>query len=172
MRASGRTLGMIRCGGVVLFWSLVFLVGRAPAQQPGAGAEGIDPADVAPAGKMMPQDFTLRARLTKITPTEPTGIDWTCGKDNKGKLCDVIPVGQWSAWTPVASFNKGKLGGRMYLKFEAGRRGQVRDAALRGSSDAPKTDYSRDAELEIEFGYRGKVVKTIAIAGRKAGFLR
>lgn len=122
----------------------------------------------------VPDDFTLRVRVTKITPPEPTAVHWR--RKGEGMGGSVIhgafseaklAIGQWSPPVKVPAF-AGKEGfpQRMFLTVTAGQPGRDRR-----ESDGRRTrvGYSTDAELELEFRYRDKVVKTLREAGPDGG---
>ncbi len=123
------------------------------------------------------EEFTLRARVARITPSEPVNITWRYGGEGvggkvvRGKLGEKLEVGQWSEAFAVADFKKGgRFPRRFYVTFEAGRKGR-KDPKKREKGDwkTGKLDYSKDVELELEFSYKGKVVKTLKELGPEGG---
>ncbi len=106
---------------------------------------------------VVPPDLTLRARVTALTPAEPTKIEWRHlgeglgGSPVRGTLGENLPMGAWSPAVPVASFVKGKFPAKLFLTFTVGRRG------------------STGAELEFEAAWKGQAVKTFKEAGPDGG---
>ncbi len=119
----------------------------------------------------LPADFTIRARVTKITPSEDVDITWRHGgeglggKVTKGELGRGMRVGQWSEETPVAGLTKGSFPTRLFLTLETGRRGK----STSGKSKTDKEEFSTDVVMEIQFSYKGKAVKTLTGYGPKGG---
>src|SRR5687767_15960428 len=89
----------------------------------------------------MPPDLMMRARVTAITPSEPTSITWRRGGEGlggnvfKGVFGENLAVGTWSPQISVASLVQGKFPGKMFLTVMAGRGGKrPRDKGIEGQS--------------------------------------
>src|SRR5687767_5148628 len=73
----------------------------------------------------VPDDLTLRARVTRITPAAPTKIEWRHGGEGlggeptRGSLGELaLDVGDWSPEVPVVSLVKdGKLPKVLFVTF-------------------------------------------------------
>jgi hypothetical protein len=111
----------------------------------------------------VPPDLLLRARVTALTPAEPTRIEWRHlgeglgGTPVRGTLAEGLAVGAWSPPVAVASFVKGKFPAQLFLTLTAGRGGSRSAAASTG------------VELELEISWKGQVVKTFREAGPDGG---
>jgi len=116
----------------------------------------------------MPPDLMMRARVTAITPSEPTSITWRWGGEglggnvSKGAFGENLAVGTWSPQISVASLVKGKFPGKMFLTVMVGRGGK------RGK-DKNVEGQSTNVEIEFEFAWQGKVVKTFSESGPDGG---
>ena len=122
----------------------------------------------------VPADLMLRARVTAMTPSEPTRIEWRHGGEGlggtptKGSLAESLPLGTWSPAVSVASLNKGKFPAKLFVTFMVGRGGKL--VRGEGPDGFHRTEgYSTDVEVEFEFAWRGKVVKTFKEAGPDGG---
>jgi hypothetical protein len=116
----------------------------------------------------VPADLMMRARVAAITPSEPTSIHWRWGGEglggnvNKGVFGENLAVGAWSPEVAVASFAKGKFPGKLFLTVMAGRAGKHgKDKAVEGQST--------QVEVEFEFSWQGKVLKTFSESGPDGG---
>jgi hypothetical protein len=104
-----------------------------------------------------------------IKPTEPTGIQWRYGGEAlggevvRGTLAEKLNVGEWSPPVPVNSLVKGRFPGKFFLTLTAGNPGKS------PGKGGPKMGFSTDVEMELEFSYGGKVVKTFKEAGPDGG---
>jgi len=123
----------------------------------------------------VPKDLTMRVRVTKLTPSEPTDITWRHSGEGLGGMVyhgtfgEKLEVGQWSKSIEVASLQQGKFDRRLYLTIEAGRR-PAHGGKQRGvQADTAGPSYSTDVEVEIQFSYQGRVVKTIKELGPQGG---
>ena len=122
----------------------------------------------------VPDDFTMRVRVTKITPPEPTAIHWRRkGEGMGGNVLrgsfteEKLPIGQWSPAVKVSSFaGRSAFPGKMFLTVTAGRPGRARREA---DGRRVRVEYSTGAEFEFEFRYGEKVVKRLAEAGPDGG---
>lgn len=125
----------------------------------------------------MPADLMLRVRVTAMTPSEPTSIQWRWGGEGlggtpmKGVFGENLPPGTWSAAVPVASLVKGKFPGKLFLTVMVGRGGKrVRDAGGKGLDGPARSEgHSTDVEVEFEFAWQGKPVKTFKESGPDGG---
>jgi len=150
---------------VSVFFLLLFTF--AFAQQ---DTEQIDVVKIDESWQKLPQDFTLRVRLTAIEPQEPTPINWRWGGEGlggevvRGTLVEKANIGEWSPEVPVSSFLKGSVPSKFFLTFTAGRPGKPKSI-----QDRTKIDYSTNAEFEFEFSYKGKVVKRFKETGPDGG---
>jgi len=127
----------------------------------------------------MPEDLTVRVRVTAITPNEPTGIEWRWGgeglggKPTRGTLAvgarhaSPLPVGDWSPAVPVATFVRGQFPGKLFLTFMVGQSGRLRPRTEGG--DREMEGGSKNAEVQFEFSYQGRVVKTFTERGPDGG---
>jgi len=121
---------------------------------------------------VMPTDLTIRARLTAITPSEPSSITWRWGGEGlggnveKGSFGENLAVGAWSGALPVASFVKGKFPGKLFLTVMAGRGGK----RTRNADGSARIDgQSTNVELEFEVAWQGNLLKTIQEVGPDGG---
>ncbi|HZE98078.1 MAG TPA: hypothetical protein VE981_13695 [Planctomycetota bacterium] len=111
----------------------------------------------------MPADLTLRARVTAITPSEPTSITWRWGGEGlggevqKGEFGQNLAVGVWSPAVPVASLVIGKFPGKLFLTVMAGSGGRKGEGG------------SKNVEIEFEVALKGKSLKTFKEAGPDGG---
>ncbi|HYG76267.1 MAG TPA: hypothetical protein VEK08_14780 [Planctomycetota bacterium] len=112
----------------------------------------------------IPAGFTVRARVKAITPKEPTGIAWRWGgeglggKPVTGHFAEDLEFEEWSPPLEVSSFVKGKFPARLYLTVTCGKSGKRnKNGEIEGQS--------RDVEVEFEFSYKNKVVKTFSEKG-------
>ena len=152
----------------------------------GADDEQID-IEITEAGSVepIPDDFTVRARIVKITPAEPSRIAWRHGGEGVGgdriigtfvraetsdappptattaspdsENDDLLAVGEWSKLLPVKDF-MGRPGKRLILTLTAGTKGSrvsLRPMRFEG--------YSTGIEAEFEFRYKGDVVKMVRV---------
>ncbi|HVE41576.1 MAG TPA: hypothetical protein VNM14_16915 [Planctomycetota bacterium] len=125
----------------------------------------------------IPADLMIRARVTAITPSEPTTIHWRWGGEGlggtptSGVFGENLAVGTWSPALPVASLAKGKFPGKLFLTVTVGRGGKrVRDAAARGLDGPARSEgQSTDVEVEFEFTWQGKPIKTFTERGPDGG---
>lgn len=121
--------------------------------------------DVATKGMtvVLPPDLTIRARVTAITPSEPTSITWRWGGEglggevHKGEFGQNLAVGAWSPTLPISSFMKGKFPGKFFLTVMAGSGGRKGEGG------------SKNVEFEFEVAWQGRVLKTIQESGPDGG---
>jgi hypothetical protein len=129
----------------------------------------------------VPDNLTLRVRLVRITPEEPTPIQWRHGGEGQGgdvvrgvfPKVDVpkasppeahaLKPGEWSGPVAVASLKK-KLPERFFLTVTAGRPGKRVDRTT-GRRDG----YSTNAAFEFEFRVGQDVVKKFIAEGPDGG---
>jgi len=122
----------------------------------------------------VPDDFTVRVRVNRITPPEPTAIHWRRkgeglgGNVIRGAFSErKLPLGRWSPAVKVNSLGvKGGFPAKMFLTVTAGRAGRTRREP---DGRRVKTDYSTGAEFEFEFRFGGEVVKRLKEAGPDGG---
>ncbi|MHC4399778.1 MAG: hypothetical protein ACYTG0_08870, partial [Planctomycetota bacterium] len=149
-------------------------VGAADSEQIDVAIVRADPIEV-------PADFTMRARLTAITPEEPTPIRWRYGGEGqggsvvRGRFHKVgvdpneadeahrLDVGEWSAPTPVASLAE-RFPKKLFLTVTAGNPGRVIDRETRR-----RGEHSTGVVFQLEFRCQGKVVKTLKVNGPHGG---
>jgi hypothetical protein len=118
---------------------------------------------------VVPDDLTVRARVTRLTPAEPTDIAWRWGGEGlggevrRGTLGHELAVGEWSPAVPLRSFAKGRFPGPFFLTLTAGRRGRG------GRGGAPGEGYSTGLEMELEFAWGGRVLKRLVEQGPDGG---
>ncbi len=157
----------------MLRWVAMLLSATCAAGAPGRDSDQIDVLVVDDTW-VVPDDFTVRVRVTKITPAEPVAIHWRRkgeglgGNVIRGALSEEkLPLGQWCRPLPVRSLAKdGGLPAKMFLTVTAGRPGRTRRMP---DGRRLRVDYSTGAELEFEFRLRGKVVKSFREAGPDGG---
>ncbi|HUT01482.1 MAG TPA: hypothetical protein VM031_03435, partial [Phycisphaerae bacterium] len=151
-------------------------LGPAPAGGAPPTATGARPTDVQVADESwhVPDDFTMRVRLTKITPNEPTAIHWRRkgeglgGRVIRGTLSEEkLPVGRWSPPVKVNSLaQKGAFPAKMFLTVTAGRPGRTE----RGPDGRRvRVGHSTLVEFEFEFRHAAKRLKTLTEAGPDGG---
>jgi hypothetical protein len=125
----------------------------------------------------VPADLTIRARISAITPSEPSSIHWRWGGEGlggtptSGVFGENLAVGAWSGALPVASLVKGKFPGKLFLTVTVGRAGKrVRESGGKGL-DAPARSegQSTDVEIEFEVAWQGKTIKTFKESGPDGG---
>ena len=122
----------------------------------------------------VPEGLTVRARVTAITPKEPTAIKWRHGGEGlggavtRGTLAEATAVGEWSPAVPVASFTKGRFPKKLFLTFMVGRKGKARRDLPRGSG-RETLGGSTGVEMEFELRFQGEVVKRFREAGPDGG---
>lgn len=110
----------------------------------------------------VPPDFTMRARVTALAPAEPVNLHWRFGGEGlggdvtRGVLGENLAVGAWSPAVPVVSLAKGGFPARHYLTFTV-------DRPAKGRRDAGAAFMG--LEVEFEFAFKGKVVRTFKEAG-------
>ena len=157
---------LIVCIALLLVAALVPVVAFSA---PAAEDEDADaPAVVEVKPVVVPQDLTMRARILKITPSEPTAINWRYGGEGlggevvSGTLAEKVNVGEWSPVVPLTTF--GRASGKRFLTLTMGNAGRPASR-----QDRTKVGYSTGLELELEFSYKGKVIKTLKEAGPDGG---
>ena len=179
------TLQLRRCDGSLAVAAAVFLAGFPAAgelfaaQPAGRDTEQIDVVTVKSLEHAAPEGLLMRVRLQRITPADPSPINWRHGGEGQGgevvhgtfpkpgstaDADQTLDVGQWSDLVPVTSLVKGAFPGRLFLTVTAGRPGKVVDRVTRELAD-----YSHDVVFEFEFRYRGAAVKRLAEAGPDGG---
>jgi hypothetical protein len=142
----------------------------------GAPAQDDSKAQVDVASKgatfTVPGDLTLRARVTAITPSEPTSIAWRWGGEGlggevvKGSFGENLAPGAWSPAVPIASLVKGKFPGKLFLTVMAGSGGR----RSRGADGPGRVEgQSKNVEIEFEVAWQGKALKTFKEAGPEGG---
>lgn len=118
---------------------------------------------------VVPDDLTVRARITRLAPSEPSDIAWRWGGEGlggevrRGTLGQNLAVGEWSPAVPVRSLVEGRFPDPFFLTLTAGRRGRG------GRGGAPGEGYSRGLEMELEFAWRGRAVKRLLEQGPDGG---
>jgi hypothetical protein len=121
----------------------------------------------------VPADLTLRARVTAITPQEPVNIDWRYGGEgmggqvSKGTLAEKLDIGVWSPPLRVAPLVKGKFPGKLFVTFTTGRGGKLARDKQYGYHHME--GHSTGVDMEFEFGWNGKVIKTFTESGPDGG---
>jgi len=119
------------------------------------------------------KELTVRARVTAITPAEPTSIRWRHGGEGlggrvtRGTLPEKLDVGQWSQAVPVASLVRGGFPSKLFLTFMVGRGGRLKPRTRGGGFETEGG--SKDVEVEFEFSYKGKALKRFKEAGYDGG---
>src|SRR5690242_7371188 len=102
---------------------LGFALAAAALIAPAAGQDDKAQVDVVVGGAtaVVPKDLTLRARITAITPAEPSPIAWRWGGEGlggepvRGFFSEApLPVGTWSPAVPVASFVARKFPSKLF----------------------------------------------------------
>jgi len=154
-------------------WMAMFLSATCLAAGPGPDTGAIDVVVVDDTWAV-PNDFTVRVRVTKITPAEPVAVHWRRkgeglgGNVVRGAFSETaLPVGQWCPPVPVKSLAKGgSFPGKMFLTVTAGRPGRSRRAP---DGRRIRVDHSTAAEFEFEFRWAGKPVKAFREAGPDGG---
>ncbi len=123
-----------------------------------AGGEGLgqekDKADVARSTYTVPHDFTMRARVTAATPSEPVHLRWRYGGEGlgggvtTGTFAENLPVGTWSPPVPLTSI-AAKFPKKLFLTVTLDR---PRGGDGRASH--------RNVRVEFEFRWRDRAVKS------------
>jgi hypothetical protein len=121
----------------------------------------------------VPADLTVRARVTKLAPSEPTSLKWRWGGEGlggspaSGVFGENLAVGAWSEPVPASSFVKGKFPARLFLTVTAGRGGKL----ARGEAEGYRRmeGQSTGVEVEFEWSWQGKVLKTFTESGPDGG---
>lgn len=129
----------------------------------------------------VPDDLSVRVRLTAVAPDEPSVIRWRYGGEGQGGdvIRGVFPkpgvgdgtddeahrlsTGEWSAPLPVVSLTR-RFPEKLFLTVTAGNSGRVVDRTTRR-----RGGYSTDVVFQFEFTYQGKVVKTFDVRGPDGG---
>lgn len=121
----------------------------------------------------VPEELALRARVTAITPAETVNIEWRHGGEGlggtviRGTLGEKLAVGDWSPAVPVMSFVKGQFPRKLFLTFTTGRGGKLTRGQKYGYYHTEGG--STNVELEFEFSWQGRVIKTFKEAGPDGG---
>ncbi len=153
--------------------ALTCLVTPALAQTTTAPDVQVDLASHDETRLAVPAGLTLRARITAITPAEPTLIEWRFGGEGLGgnvtrgafphpspdssTTPKPLDLNQWSDSVPLASIvGKGPAPRKFFLTLKAGRPGKPRSP-----SDRTLEGYSTNVTVELEFSLDGKVIKTL-----------
>ena len=122
----------------------------------------------------VPKDLAFRARVTAITPAEPTAIQWRYGGEGlgggvtRGTLAEKVEVGEWSPALPVASLVQGQFPRKLFLTFMVGRGGRLKPRA-HGGGGYETEGGSTGVEMEFEFSFQGEAVKRFKEAGPDGG---
>lgn len=129
----------------------------------------------------VPDNLTLRVRLERITPQEPTPIRWRHGGEGQGGEVvrgvfpkDGVPetsapearaleLRQWSAPVPIVSLKK-SLPKRFFLTVTAGRPGKIVDR-----TSGRREGHSTDVAFQFEFRVGKAVVKRFTAEGPDGG---
>ncbi len=129
----------------------------------------------------VPDNLTLRVRLVRITPEEPTPIQWRHGGEGQGgevvrgvfpkvdapktspPEAHALKLREWSAPVAVVSLKK-KLPERFFLTVTGGRSGKRVDRTT-GRRDG----YSTNAAFEFEFRVGQDVLKKFIAEGPDGG---
>lgn len=90
---------------------LLFLFAIVSGTSTAAPPESDQPLDILIPDDVgiVPPEFTLRARVAQITPSEPSDLAWRWGGEGlggdvyRGTFAENLPVGQWSPTIPLAS---------------------------------------------------------------------
>ena len=158
-----RRILALLCAGAALAAACEGLASAAPADTAQVDVATPDGAAV------MPDGFTVRARVAAMKPAEPTAIAWRHGGEGlggevtRGTLAANVAIGEWTPAAPVKSFAKGRFPNRLFVTFMAGRGGK---SSGRGEA---KTGFSTGVTLEFEFAHNGKVLKTLREVGPDGG---
>ena len=159
---------------VVPGWMAALLTAAACAAAPPAKDTAQIDVVVVDESWVVPDDFTLRVRVTKITPAEPVAIAWRRkgeglgGEVIRGAFSEKkLPVGRWCQPVKVASLaRKGRFPAKMFLTVTAGRPGRTRREP---DGRRVRVDYSTGVEFEFDFRCAGRTVKTFREAGPDGG---
>ncbi len=129
----------------------------------------------------IPDMLTLRVRLKKISPEEPTPIRWRYGGEGQGGKvyrgifpkpgvgtdapaeANTLPVGRWSAPLKLASMVQ-RLPEKFFLTITAGNPGKVIDRKTRR-----RGGYSTDVTFEFEFRFGDEIIKRFTSEGPDGG---
>ncbi len=133
----------------------------------------------------IPEDLTIRVRVTALEPVEPTPIQWRVGGEGlggdviKGAMTKTdtpppdkkIPgfgnsdpsaakfqtfeIGEWSAPMPLAAFKAAPWPNRLFITFTVGRVPKTVSV-----TDRTLADYTKGVALEFEVAYQGNTIKT------------
>lgn len=145
-------------------------------------AEGVDRA-TAEANVAVPDTLTLRARVMRVMPEGPTTLKWRHGGEGlggdviSGELTPEGPddapngapfaVGQWSKPVSLNSLYGGrKSPRRMFLTFMVGLPSQ---GGRKGAAGAAAPAGPKSIELEFEFAWNGRAIKTLHEHGPDGG---
>lgn len=129
----------------------------------------------------VPENLTVRVRLTNIVPEEPTPIRWRYGGEGQGGevIRGVFPrigvpadapaeshrlrIGQWSERVSLVSMAK-RFSDKFFLTITAGNPGRTVDRTT-----GRRGGYSKDVVFEFEFHYGDEMIKRFATAGPDGG---
>jgi len=155
------------------FFSLVglLLLGGLPgwAQQGGDPVDRImreDNTEFEPEGRKIPdgflKDWTMRVRITSLTPTQPVRLAWRYGGEGlggdvvHGTWSEELPVGEWTEAEPLGKVLK-KVPRSFTLTFSG------LEIVPKGKRRSPTA--FKDFALEFEVSHKGKVVRTFTELG-------
>lgn len=125
----------------------------------------------------------FRTRVTALTPTEPVALRWRYGGEGqggqvfRGTLAEALEPGAWSPAVPVTTFVKGRDQRFLTLTLDRAADRPVGQTARDELAPAEKKPARagrgpaewKNVELEFEFSYQGKVIKTFKESGPDGG---
>lgn len=145
----------------------------APA---GADTAQVDVIEIKGEKTTLPEDFTFRARVTAMQPQEKMDLNWRYGGEAmggdvySGTLGKELAVNQWTESIPLISLAKvpvkpagdakdakdaKEAAPKFEVKFPPAYQNRVWFITVTSGNKATKS-----MEVEFEFSYKGKVVKT------------
>ena len=154
---------MLRRRSCLLTWGLVGIAflsaGQAATQTDTAQ---VDVIQAKAESKGLTAELTFRARVTAIQPIQAVTIHWRYGGEAlggvvvSGQLGQDLAIGEWTEPVPLVSLCKGKfppayMARKWHITFTTGEKG------------------THGLEMELEFSYRGTVLKTLKEAGPDGG---
>ncbi len=160
-------------GVLVLLFSVCGLAQQDTAQ--------IDLPVLRPTAFRVPDNLTLRVRLTSITPATPTPIEWRYGGEGQGgqvihgvfakvgvaadapPAAHMLSVGEWSAPVRIVSL-AARFSERFFLTITAGNPGKTVDR-----STGRRGEYSTNVAFQVEFRAGDGLIKTFTSAGPDGG---
>lgn len=169
----------------ILTLALLAFTPRARAQADNAQ---VDIGTVEAPSWTIPDDLTLRVRVTTMDPAEPTSIQWRYGGEgmggdvikgalarpsgaapqpnegigsnrSKGPVLPTFEVGEWSAPIALLDLKKAPWPRILFVTFWVGR-----PLKMNNLVDRIPIDYTKGVALEFEVSQQGRIVRTFTEA--------